>query len=132
MLTIRNSIQTSLKTDLPPDVLAGVIAPLVTTVNQWSTQIPVLLEGTGSTASVNIVFAIRSDLFHAPRFTQNVFGLPLNELPAPYQEFVSFIHKLIDAQKTSVKVCLVFIYYRLVRLRTVFVAVKTFRSHNQV
>jgi hypothetical protein len=108
--SIRNSIQTTLKSDLPPDVLAGVIAPFLLTVNQWSTQIPVLLEGTGSAASVNLVFAIRGDLFQAPRFTQNIFGLPLGDLPAAYQDFVSFIYKLIEAQstKSSTKVCSLF------------------------
>jgi hypothetical protein len=97
--SIRTSIQSVLKSELPPDVLAGVVAPFLLTVNQWSTQIPILVDGTGSALSVNLVFAIRSDLFQAPRFTQNIFGLPLVDLPLPFQEFVAFIHKLIEAQK---------------------------------
>jgi hypothetical protein len=104
MSSIRSSIQATLKSELPPDVLAGVVAPFLLTVNQWSTQIPVLLEGTGSAASVNLVFAIRSDLFQAPRFTQNIFGLLMGDLPVPFQDFMSFIHKLIDAQKILAKV----------------------------
>jgi hypothetical protein len=103
MSTIRSSIQATLKAELPPDVLAGVVAPFLMSVNQWASQIPLLLDG-NSVASVNLVFAIRSDLFQAPRFVQNVFGLPLVELPPPYQEFVAFIHKLIEAQKVTNKV----------------------------
>lgn len=105
ILSIRSSIQATLKSELAPEVLAGVVAPFLLTVNQWSTQIPVLLEGTGSAASVNLVFAIRSDLFVAPRFTQNVFGITFGDLPTPFQDFVSFIHKLIEAQKAPFKVC---------------------------
>lgn len=93
---IKSSIQNSLKSDLPPDMLPSVIAPLVSTVNQWSNQIPALLE---SVPSVNQVFEVRSLIFVAPRFTQNVFGIPFADLPLPYHEFMTFIHKLIDAQK---------------------------------
>ena len=93
---IKSSIQNSLKADLPSDMMALVIAPLVTTVNQWSSQIPALLE---SVPSLNQVFEIRSLLFIAPRFSQNVFNMPFNDLPGPIQDFMHFIHKVIDAQK---------------------------------
>lgn len=82
-------------------MLANVIAPLLSSVNLWSTQIPALLDGTGSSSSLNLVFAIRKDLFVAPQFVQSIMGIPLADLPAPFQEFISFIHKLIDAQKTD-------------------------------
>lgn len=109
---IRTSIQNTLKTELPLSVQADAIAPLLTSVNQWSTQIPAVLESTGPTSSVNLVFAIRGDLFFAPRYLQNVFNIPHHELPAPFAEFISFIHKLIGAQKSDrdkpiPKVCLV-------------------------
>lgn len=99
--TIRSSIQNTLKTDLPSEMLINAISPFLISVNQWSTQIPSMLDGVGSPASVNLVFAIRKDLFVAPQFTQTVMGTALADLPAPFQEFNSFIHKLIDAQKTD-------------------------------
>lgn len=101
IVTIRSSIQSTLKNELPAVMLANVIAPLLSSVNLWSTQIPALLDGTGSSSSVNLVFAIRKDLFVAPQFVQSIMGIPLADLPAPFQEFISFIHKLIDAQKTD-------------------------------
>lgn len=112
--TIRTSIQSTLKAELPPDVLANAIAPLLTTVNQWSSQIPTLLEGPGPPLSANLVFAIRKDLFIAPLFSQSVMGITLVDLPTPFQEFMTFIHKLIEAQKTErekpvAKVCLLFV-----------------------
>ena len=99
--TIRISIQGSLKSELPPDMQASVIAPLLSTVNQWSTQIPLLLEGTGSTSSVNLIFAIRKDLFLGPAYIETSFGLELAKLPTPFQEFASFIQKLIEAQRVE-------------------------------
>jgi len=117
MSAIRQSIQSTLKTDIPQDVMPTIVAPLLTSVNQWAHQIPAVLDSTGSAASVNLVFAIRSDLFVAPRFTNNVFNVPLADLPAPFQEFIAFIHKLIEAQKNdkekaAPKVCrLLWIYF---------------------
>jgi hypothetical protein len=110
--TIRNSIQSTLKADLPSDVLANVIAPYLITVNQWSSQIPAMLESSGPLNCANLVFAIRKDLFIAPLYTSSTLGIPLSGLPAPFQEFINFIHKLIEAQKTErdkpiVKVCTV-------------------------
>jgi len=102
--SIRSTIQATLKNEMLPEVAAGVVAPFLSSVNLWATQIPLLLDGTGSVASVNLVFSIRSDLFHSPRFMQNIFRIPLGDLPTPFQEFVAFIHKLINAQKSSSKV----------------------------
>ena len=106
IMSIRSTIQATLKTEMAPEVAAGVVAPFLSTVNLWATQILLLLDGTGSVASVNLVFAIRSDLFHSPRFTQNIFGIPLGDLPVPFPEFMAFIHLLIEAQKSSSKVCI--------------------------
>jgi hypothetical protein len=116
MASLKTSIQNTLKLDVPPDALANVVAPLVSTVNQWSTQIPLLLDNSGSATNVNLIFAIRHDLFVAPRYTQNVFGLPLSDLPAPFQEFVAFIHKLIEAQKSDKPVPKVRLIFHLVQL----------------
>jgi hypothetical protein len=99
--TIRASIQNTLKADLPSDVMVNAIAPLLTTVNQWSSQLTAMLEGSGPPSSANLVFAIRKDLFIAPLFSQSVMGTPLVDLPAPFQEFMNFIHRLIEAQKTE-------------------------------
>jgi hypothetical protein len=98
---IRTSIQNTLKTELPPDMQAGAIAPLLISVTQWANQIPAVLEGTGPSSSVNLIFAIRGDLFVAPRFIQNVFNIPTLDLPGPFADFISFIHKLIAAQKSD-------------------------------
>ena len=99
IVIIKSSIQNALKSGLPPDILPGVIAPLLSTINQWSSQIPIMLTETGVATSTNLVFAIRKELFIAPQFTRNVLNTPLEKLPTAFQEFQSFIHKLIDAQK---------------------------------
>jgi hypothetical protein len=116
IVAIRSSIQSSLKTELPADVLGTVISPLLSKVNQWSTQIPVMFEGAGSPASVNLVFAIRKDLFIGPLYTNSVLGVALSELPPEFQEFANFIQQLIDAQKadkekTNTKVSLRFLTF---------------------
>ena len=60
-----------------------------------------MLEGAGIPSSVNLVFAIRKDLFAGPQFSQSVLGPVLADLPTSFQDFVSFIQKLIEAQKTE-------------------------------
>jgi len=95
---VKSSILANLKVELPPATLANTIAPLLSTVNLWSNQIPIMLEGSGISTSANLVFAIRKDLFHGPLYTQCILG-PIVDLPPPFHEFVAFIHKLIDAQK---------------------------------
>jgi len=99
MAVIRQSIVNSLKADIPGDLMPNVIATLLMTVNKWGTQIPLILEG--PVAQANLVFAIRSDLFLAPRFVQNVFNLPFSELPAAFAEFHTLIQNLIEAQKSD-------------------------------
>ncbi len=96
--TVRSSILGNLKLELPPAILANTIAPLLSTVNLWSSQIPVMLEGSGTSNSANLVFAIRKDLFQYPLYTQCVLG-PIVDLPPPFHEFIAFILKLIEAQK---------------------------------
>jgi hypothetical protein len=109
---IRASILDVLKAEHPKETLINVIGPLLSTVNLWSSQIPHVLEGAGSPNNANIIFAIRKDLFNGPFFQQTVFGVASTDLPAPFQEFLEFIQKLIVAQKpdkeaVSGKVCLV-------------------------
>jgi hypothetical protein len=101
IVVVKTSIQNALKTGLPGEMLGGAIAPLLSTVNQWATQIPIMLSEVGPNTSVNLIFAIRKELFVAPLFVRNVLGIPLMDLPAPFQEFQSFIHKLIEAQKAE-------------------------------
>jgi hypothetical protein len=98
MATVRSSIQNCMKMELSTEQQASVIAPLLSTVNQWSSQLPTLLEGTGA---LNLVFSIRKDLFTAPSYSQCVLGISLTDLPSPFQEFVGFIQKLIEAQKSD-------------------------------
>lgn len=98
VVSIRSSIQGYVSGNLPTAMKPNMVAPLLTAVNQWSTQIPVLLE---SVSSINQVFDIRSDLFTAPRFLTNVFNIPFGDLPPPFHEFMTFISKLIEAQKVN-------------------------------
>lgn len=97
MTAVRQSIANTLKADIPADLLPNVISTLLTTVNKWGNQIPSILDGPA--AQANLVFAVRSDLFVAPRFIQNVFNVPLADLPAAFTEFHAFIQNLIEAQK---------------------------------
>lgn len=103
IVAIKSSIQDAVKTNLPPSMLAYAIAPLLTSVNQWSTQIPIMLAETGTNTSINLVFSIRKDLYNPPGFSQNTLGLTSSELPGPFQDFQSFCHKLMDAQQKSEK-----------------------------
>ena len=88
---------------------AATIAPQLALVNQWSDQIPLLVDSADSPAGVNLVFAIRKDLYVAPQFTQCILGIPASDLPPAFPAFLAMIFKLIGAQKTEnkppVKVC---------------------------
>jgi hypothetical protein len=97
--TIKTSIAATLATDLPMDVKSVVIAPLLSQVNQWSTQLATILDTPGPPLQVNLIFAIRKDLFGGPYFSQSVLGIPIIELPPPFQEFLSMVAKLVELQK---------------------------------
>jgi len=97
--SIKSSITTTLSTELAPEVRAEMIAPQLAQVNQWSSQIPLLLESTVSPTPINIIFAIRKDLFLAPFFTQSSLGIAPADLPSPFHDFLAFITKLNEAQK---------------------------------
>jgi hypothetical protein len=116
MSAFKNTIVTTLKNDLPGEVLANAVAPILSCVNKWANQIPAMLEGTGATNGANLVFAIRKELFVPPQFTNSVFGIALADLPTPFQEFATFIRELQDAQRVDrerpvVKVRLFFLKY---------------------
>jgi hypothetical protein len=99
--SIKSSITSTLCTELPPEIRAGVIAPQLVQVNQWASQIPLMLESSMSPTPVNIVFAIRKDLFLGPIFNQSTLGIPLADLPTPFHDFLAFISKLNEAQKSG-------------------------------
>jgi len=99
--SIKSSITNTLSTELPPEIRAGVIAPQLVQVNQWASQIPLMLESTASPTPVNIIFAIRKDLFLAPFFTQSSLGISSADLPTPFHDFLAFITKLNETQKSS-------------------------------
>ena len=101
MAAYKGTIVSTLKNDLPCDVLASAVAPILACVNQWAGQIPAMLEGPSPSPNANLIFAIRKELFQPPLFINNIFGKPLSELPAPFQEFVNFIRELQDAQKVD-------------------------------
>jgi len=96
---IKESIISTLSTNLAPNIRASAIAPLLSQVNQWSTQIPALLTMAGPNSPVNLVFNLRKELFSPPNFIQSSLGIPASSLPTAFQEFLSFIARLIDAQK---------------------------------
>jgi len=99
--SIKSSITNTLSTELPPEIRAGVIAPQLVQVNQWASQIPLMLESTASPSPINVIFAIRKDLFLAPYFTQSALGILSADLPTPFHDFSAFIQKLNEAQKST-------------------------------
>jgi hypothetical protein len=94
-------IHNIMQSEAPAIDRANAIAFLLSNVNAWSSQIPAMLEGSGPSASANIVFAIRKELFVAPAFIHSILGIALPDLPAAFQDFLSFILKLIEAQKSD-------------------------------
>lgn len=136
IITIQESIQAILKMGLPAATQANMIAPLLSSVNQWSSQIPAILDKSNSPVTANLVFAIRADLFIGPRYTQNVLSIPLVDLPPPFSEFVSFIHQLIEAQKVDKdrpvpKVCLIIPSFLFVLISSTYLADQAFRPGYQ-
>jgi hypothetical protein len=101
IMTIKGSIQNAPTLEMGPERYSAAIAPLLSLVNQWSTQIPLLLTEVGPNTSINLVFAIRKELYIGPQFTQRIFRLSPAALLLAFQEFQDFIHKLIKAQKVK-------------------------------
>jgi hypothetical protein len=81
---------------------AALIGPQLAIVNEWSDQINLVLDHPEAPTPVNLVFAIRKDLFIAPQYTQCVLlSIPPAELPTAFSAFLAMILKLIGAQKTD-------------------------------
>lgn len=124
---MKNSILGVLQSDFPGETRALMIAPLLSSFNKWTTQIPLMLEGTGHSASANLVFAVRKELFHSPAFSTCTLGIPLKELPQAFTEFLEFIQKLQDAQrfekdKVILKVHSLFFLLVVIILTTLFLS----------
>ena len=99
-LSLCNTVETS--KHLPPFSQLVFFESTVNMVNRWSNQIPALLDSQNSPGAANAVFAIRNILFNNPP-TQIVCGIPINDLPQVYKDFLAFTLKLVDAQ--APKVC---------------------------
>ena len=100
--SIKDSISLTVQNQAIPAVSrAAIIAPQLALVNQWVDQIHLVLENSDAPANVNLVFAIRKDLYTAPHFVSSVLGIPASELPPPFAAFLSMIVKLIGAQKSD-------------------------------
>ena len=102
VLAIKDNIASTVQNvALPASTRAALIAPQLAMVNQWTDQIPLVLDNPDAPASVNLVFAIRKDLFAGPQFFQCVLSTPGSELSPAFAAFLSMISKLIGAQKTD-------------------------------
>jgi len=79
-----------------------LIGPQLAMVNEWSDQINLVLDHPEAPSPVNLVFAIRKDLFIVPQYTQcSLTSVPTAELPPAFPAFLEMILKLIGAQKTD-------------------------------
>src|SRR5258705_205737 len=99
--SLKTSICNMLQSPLAQELKTPAIAFMLTSVNKWSKQIPLMFNSSAAPASANVVFAIRKELFHGPSFTHSIFNIGLSDLPTPFQEFAAFIHAIIDAQKSD-------------------------------
>ena len=86
---------------LPVSARAACIGPQLAIVNQWADQIPLVLDNLEAPAPVNIIFAIRKELFTAPQFVHCILNIPAVDLPSSFATFLAMILKLIGAQKTD-------------------------------
>jgi hypothetical protein len=86
---------------LAPSMRAALIGSQLALVNEWSDQTNLVLEHSEAPAPVNLVFAIRKDLFVAPQYVQCILGVSAAELPPAFPAFLAMILKLIGAQKTD-------------------------------
>lgn len=98
---VRADIIGALKSGNPPDVIAAQIAPSLFYVNQWASQIPLLLAGSGPGSCLDLVFTIRKDLFVPPAYTQLSFGTLVGDQPESFQVFTAFVRDIISAQKAE-------------------------------
>ena len=101
MAAIRGDIISALKRNSSPEESAKSISPSLSLVNQWSTQIPLLLSVDNSSSCVDLVFAIRKDLFQGLHHSQTTFGTLVAHLPEPFQLFLNFTRDIIAAQRNE-------------------------------
>jgi hypothetical protein len=80
---------------------AALIGPQLAMVNEWSDQTSLVLDHPEAPTPVNLVFAIRKELFIATQYTQCFLCVPASELPPAFPAFLAMILKLIGAQKTD-------------------------------
>ena len=97
---LKESIGSTLHAAIPASIRAATIAPQLSIINQWIDQIPLLLDSPDA-INANFLFALRKDLFIGPQFVQCVLGIPVSELPSAFQNFLSLIFKVIEAQKSD-------------------------------
>lgn len=97
---LKESISSTLQAAIPASIRAATIAPQLAIINQWIDQIPLLLDSPDA-INANFLFALRKDLFIGPQFVQCVLGIPVSELPSAFQNFLSLIFKVIEAQKSD-------------------------------
>jgi len=114
---VKDSIVSTLQnTALPASARAACIAPQLAIVNQWADQIPLVISNSDAPATVNLVFAIRKELYAAPQFVHCVLGIPATELPPAFSAFLSMIFKLIEAQKNDKEKSVPKVRFRLLYL----------------
>lgn len=107
----RGNIITILKAGLPLDTSSSIIASSLSLVNQWATQIPLVLSSKAPSNALELVFAIRKDLFVAPSFEETTLDIPVADLPDSFRTFLAFSRELSQAQKNLAKVlCNLFVF----------------------
>jgi hypothetical protein len=100
---IRADIVTILKARVNPEETAKSISPSLAVINQWATQIPLLLAGPNS-GCLDVVFALRKDLFNGPNYIQPSIGLAMEQLPESFHIFINMTREVIALQKPAQKV----------------------------
>ena len=112
---IRADIVTILKARANPEETAKSISPSLAVINQWATQIPLLLAGPNS-GCLDVVFALRKDLFNGPNYIQPSIGLAMEQLPESFHIFINMTRDVIALQKPDkpsqkVRFCLFYLVF---------------------
>lgn len=95
---LRGEIITALKAHTAPETLNAIIAPSLSMINQWATQIPLLLNQSNC---IDLIFALRKDLFTGPSFTQTTFSTSVADSPEAFQVFLGLTRELMTAQRNE-------------------------------
>src|ERR1700689_2307208 len=110
---IRADIIFVLKSRNSPEDMATSISPSLAIINQWATQVPLLL-ASPTPGCLEVLFALRKDLFNGPNYVQPSIGLALEQLPEAFQVFINLTREVISLQKNEkppVKVWSSLLYY---------------------